>query len=162
MHPTKNTLPNETRSKIIELLQARLADVIDLTSHAKQAHWNVKGPNFIALHELFDQIYGELGEYSDTIAERLVGLGGQAYGTVHEAAKRSALTEYPVDVSAGAKHVDALGDSLATFGKSVREAIDAAGELGDQATADLFTEVSRGIDKSLWFVDAHSVGMEQP
>jgi len=76
MHTTKNSLPEETRRKVVDLLQASLADVIDLTSHAKQAHWNVKGPNFIALHELFDQLYGELGDYADTIAERLFGLGG--------------------------------------------------------------------------------------
>ena len=156
MHTTKNDLPKKTREETIVLLQARLADAVDLATQAKQAHWNVKGRNFIALHELFDQVHGEVEEYGDTIAERLVSLGGQAYGTAREASRRSSLTEYPLEIISGEQHVDALSTVLAEFGKAVRAAIDTAAEIGDQDTSDLFTEVSRGIDKSLWLVEAHS------
>jgi starvation-inducible DNA-binding protein len=156
MHRTKDDLPEATRKKIIDLLQARLADVIDLITQTKQAHWNVKGSNFIALHELFDRIHGEVEEYGDTFAERLVALGGQAYGTVREASRRSSLSEYPVEIVSSEEHVNALSSALAEFGKTVRAAIEAAAELGDQDTSDLFTEVSRGIDKSLWLVEAYS------
>lgn len=156
MHATKHTLPKKTRSKLVKLLQSSLVDAIDLASHAKQAHWNVKGANFIALHELFDQVHADLGGFADLLAERLVILGGQAHGTVREAACASSLAEYPVSASSGAEHVDALSTSLATYGTSLRDAIDAADKLGDQNTADLFTEVSRGIDKLLWFVESHA------
>lgn len=155
MHKTKNTLPDNTRKSVIALLQDRLYDAIDLTSQAKQAHWNVKGANFIALHELFDQIHGEANGHADLIAERLVALGGQAEGTVRVAAAKSALAEYPLEASAQAEHVDALSSALAKFGQLVRDASDTAGDAGDQDTCDLFTEVSREVDKSLWFVEAH-------
>jgi len=155
MFKTKNDLPEATRVKAVELLNARLADSIDLQTQTKQAHWNVKGPNFIALHELFDKINDEVEDYVDDIAERAVQLGGVAEGTARMAAKRSALTEYPANAADGRSHVEALSSALATFGKAARKAIGAANELGDLDTADLFTEVSRGIDKWLWFVEAH-------
>ncbi len=155
MHPTKNTLDAAIRASSIELLQARLADAIDLTAQTKQAHWNVKGPNFIALHQLFDDLHGEMDEHTDTIAERLVALGGQAYGTVRESATRSSLTEYPVEASAGTEHVEALASAFAEFGDKVRRAIDTSADAGDQDTSDLFTEVSRAVDKALWFIEAH-------
>ncbi len=155
MHKTKNDISKETREKLIETLNARLADVSDLKSQAKQAHWNVKGMDFIQLHELFDQVATQAEEYTDLIAERAVILGGTALGTVRVAASNSSLSEYPLEISAGADHVDALSTALADFGKKVRENIDEADELGDMDTADLFTEVSRGIDKLLWFVEAH-------
>jgi len=91
----------------------------------------------------------------DLIAERIVQLGGTAEGTVQVAAKRSALKEYPVHISDEHDHVEALSSALATFGKHVRHAIDQSDELGDRDTADIFTEISRGIDKYLWFVEAH-------
>jgi len=152
---TKNDLPEATRAKVIELLNARLADCKDLETQTKQAHWNVKGPHFIGLHELFDKIHDEVSEYVDEIAERAVQLGGVAEGTARLVAKRSSLPEYPLHIADGHSHVDALSTALATFGKSARKAIDQANELGDLDTADLFTEVSRGIDKWLWFVEAH-------
>ena len=155
MHKTKNDLPKETREKLIETLNARLADASDLKSQAKQAHWNVKGMDFIQLHELFDKVAERAEEYTDLIAERAVILGGTALGTVRVAANNSSLSEYPLEISAGADHVDALSTALADFGKKVRKNIDEADELGDMDTADLFTEVSRGIDKLLWFVEAH-------
>jgi starvation-inducible DNA-binding protein len=155
MFKTKNDLPEVTRVKAIELLNARLADCTDLQTQTKQAHWNVKGPNFIALHELFDKINEEVEDYVDDIAERAVQLGGVAEGTARTVAKRSSLPEYPLTAADGRSHVEALSSALAAFGKSARKAIDQANELNDLDTADLFTEVSRGIDKWLWFVEAH-------
>jgi starvation-inducible DNA-binding protein len=155
MFKTKNDLSETTRGKAIELLNARLADAIDLQTQTKQAHWNVKGPNFIALHELFDKINEDVEDYVDLIAERAVQLGGVAEGTARMAAKRSALSEYPVKTTDGHAHVDALSSALAAFGKSARKAIDDADQFGDLDTADIFTEISRGIDKWLWFVEAH-------
>ena len=155
MFKTKNDLPEATRVKVVELLNARLADCIDLQTQTKQAHWNVKGPNFIALHELFDQINEDVEDYVDDIAERAVQLGGVAEGTARVAAKRSSLAEYPAKAVDGRGHVEALSSALAAFGAAARKGIDQANELGDLDTADLFTEVSRGIDKWLWFVEAH-------
>jgi starvation-inducible DNA-binding protein len=158
MFKTKNDLPEATRVKMIELLNARLADCIDLQTQSKQAHWNVKGQNFIALHELFDKVNEAVEDYVDDIAERAVQLGGVAEGTARMAVKRSSLSEYPANAVDGRSHVEALSSALAAFGKSARHAIDQADEVGDLDTADLFTEVSRGIDKWLWFVEAHLQG----
>lgn len=155
LHNTKIDIAKGKREKIIGILNQRLADASDLKSQAKQAHWNVKGMNFIALHELFDQVATEAEGYTDLIAERITTLGGVALGTVRVAAQNSSLSEYPLEISDGAAHVDALSNALADFGKKVRADIDATDELGDKDTADLFTEISRGIDKSLWFVEAH-------
>jgi len=155
MFKTKNDLSEATRTKVVELLNARLADAIDLQTQTKQAHWNVKGPNFIALHELFDKINEAVIDYVDDLAERAVQLGGVAEGTARMAAKRTSLSEYPSSAVDGPSHVEALSSSLATFGKSVRKAIEASNEFGDLDTADLFTEISRGIDKWLWFVESH-------
>ena len=155
MFKTKNDLPEATRVKVVELLNARLADCKDLQTQAKQAHWNVKGPNFIALHKQFDEINEDVDNYVDEIAERAVQLGGVAEGTARMVAKRSSLPEYPLTATDGRSHVEALSTALAAFGKSARKAIDESNELGDLDTADLFTEVSRGIDKWLWFVEAH-------
>lgn len=158
MFKTKNDIPEATRLKVVELLNARLADCIDLQTQTKQAHWNVKGPNFIALHELFDMINEEVEDYVDEIAERAVQLGGVAEGTARMVAKRSSLTEYPAKVVDGRHHVAALSSALAAFATEARKGIDQANEMGDLDTADLFTEVSRGIDKWLWFVEAHMQG----
>ena len=155
MFKTKNDLPDDTRSKAVELLNARLADAIDLQTQTKQAHWNVKGPNFIALHELFDKINEDAVDNVDEIAERVVQLGGVAEGTARTVAKRSSLAEYPANAVDGRSHVEARSSALAAFGKAARQAIDQANDLGDLDTADLFTEVSRGIDKWLWFVESH-------
>jgi starvation-inducible DNA-binding protein len=155
MFKTKNDLPESTRVKIVELLNARLADCKDLQTQAKQAHWNVKGPNFIALHKLFDEINTDVENYVDEIAERAVQLGGVAEGTARMVAKRSSLPEYPPIATNSRDHVEALSSALAAFGKLARKAIDESNDMGDLDTADLFTEVSRGIDKWLWFVEAH-------
>src|SRR5262245_27781092 len=155
MFTTKNDLPEAIRVKAVELLNARLADCIDLQTQTKQAHWNVKGPNFIALHELFDKINEEVEDYVDEIAERAVQLGGVAEGTARSVARRSALAEYPLKAVDGGGHVEALSSALAAFGTAARKGIDQANDLGDLDTADVFTGISRGIDKWLWMVEAH-------
>ncbi|MBC7900980.1 MAG: DNA starvation/stationary phase protection protein Dps [Saprospiraceae bacterium] len=155
LHNTKIDLAKGKREKLIAILNQRLADAADLKSQAKQAHWNVKGMNFIALHELFDQVSTEVDVYVDDIAERITTLGGTAMGTIRLAAEKSSLSEYPHEISDGADHVDALSSALADFGKKVRSDIDTTDELGDKDTADLFTGISRGTDKLLWFVEAH-------
>jgi starvation-inducible DNA-binding protein len=137
------------------LLDAALADAIDMWTQAKQAHWNVKGPNFLQLHELFDKIASEMYESADTIAERLVQLGGTAHGTVQAVAARTRMTEYPLGAADGKMHVEKLSEALAAFGRHMRKAIDKAAATPDADTADLFTGISRSVDKYLWFVEAH-------
>ena len=155
MHRTKNDLPEKTRTEVVAILNANLANSIDLMHQARQAHWNVKGPTFIALHKLFDEIAAAAGEYMDLIAERVVQLGGTAEGTIQNAAKRSTVKEYPLSISAERDHLETLSSALASYGKGARHAIDQCDELGDKDTADIFTEISRGVDKFLWFVEAH-------
>ncbi len=155
MHNTKNDLAKGKREKVIEHLNARLADAIDLKTQAKQAHWNVKGHHFIALHELFDQVATAVEAHVDLIAERVTALGGTAMGTARVVAQKSSLSEYPLEIFDGTAHVDALSTAMADFGKRIRQNIDDANKLDDVDTADLFTEVSREIDKLLWFVEAH-------
>jgi starvation-inducible DNA-binding protein len=152
---TKNDLPEATRREAIGLLNQRLADCIDLKAQCKQAHWNVKGPTFIALHKLFDDVAGDVENYSDLLAERVVQLGGVAEGTVGVVAERSSLVDYPLAISTGAEHVAALSDALSEFGRAVRVGIEEMNDLDDAGSADILTEISRGIDKWLWFVEAH-------
>ncbi len=152
---TRIDIPEPQREELIALLNARLADCFDLYSQVKQAHWNVKGRDFIQLHLLYDQVAETVLEFVDLIAERATALGGLALGTARMAASSSTLEEYPVDAVDGLDTVAAVADRLAAFGSVSRDAIDAAASLEDQATADLFTEVSRAIDKHLWFVEAH-------
>ncbi|HEU5359269.1 MAG TPA: DNA starvation/stationary phase protection protein Dps, partial [Gemmatimonadales bacterium] len=124
-------------------------------SQCKQAHWNVKGPSFIALHKLFDEINEGVAGYVDLLAERVVQLGGVAEGTVGVVAERSTLLDYPIGLSKGTEHVAALSDALARFGSSLRTGIDEMADLKDPASADILTEISRGVDQWLWFVEAH-------
>jgi starvation-inducible DNA-binding protein len=155
MHDTKNDLPARTRAKVIDALNARLADAIDLGAQAKHAHWNVKGPNFIALHELFDKVAESVEEHIDELAERITALGGTAHGTLAAAARASSLAPYPESITDGLQHVEALASALAQFGKKIRKGIDEAGKQGDADTADLYTGISREADKYLWFLEAH-------
>ncbi len=155
LYRTKNDLPEPDRAEVIDLLNQRLADSINLQTQCKQAHWNVKGPTFIALHELFDQINESVEDYIDLIAERIVQLGGIANGTASVVAARSTLPEYSLVLSTGAEHVAALSDALAAFGRTARHGIDEMDDLDDADSADILTEISRGIDKWLWFVEAH-------
>jgi starvation-inducible DNA-binding protein len=155
LYETKNPLSEATRARAVELMNKRLADCIDLQSQCKQAHWNVKGPHFIGLHKLFDEIYEATEEYVDLIAERIVQLGGIAEGTARVVAERSSLAEYPLVLSSGEEHVNALSDVLAQFSGKARAAIDELDDLGDPDSMDILTDVSRGVDKWLWFVEAH-------
>ncbi len=156
MYETHNDLTPSIRERMIELLNARLADAIDLRTQLKVAHWNVKGPQFIALHKLFDEIVEDADEYVDLLAERAVQLGGIADGTARQVAERSALDEYAATAAgSGQEHVHAVADALAQFGGSAREAIEIAADAKDQDTSDIFTEISRGTDKWLWMVEAH-------
>lgn len=155
MNPTRNDIPASAREKLIPILNARLADAIDLKSQIKQAHWNVKGPQFLQLHELFDGIAGRIDGHVDDIAERAVQLGGTAFGTIRMAAAASSLPEYPANLKDGLAHAAALADRLAIYGAALRAAIDSTAALGDADTADLFTQFSREADKDLWFVESH-------
>jgi starvation-inducible DNA-binding protein len=153
---TKNDIPATARAEVAGLLNQRLADCIDLQTMCKQAHWNVKGPQFIALHKLFDEINDAVEDYVDLIAERITQLGGVAEGTVGAVAERTALAAYPLTISKGEDHVAALSDALAQFGRTARIGIEEMNELEDADSADILTEISRGIDKWLWFVEAHA------
>lgn len=155
MYTTLNSLSNKTRKDIATILQARLSDALDLASQAKQAHWNVKGPNFVGLHELFDKLYAEFNDHGDMIAERLTALGGQAWGTVEAVSVNSGLTRYPLDISAQEDHLEALAKVMGEYCKMVRASSDEVSKIGDEATADLFIEILRAAEKSLWLVEAH-------
>lgn len=155
MYSTRIDLSSDVRTRITTLLNARLADALDLESASKQAHWNVKGPHFIALHKLFDELHSNIEEHVDSIAERITALGGIALGTVQAAARASSLQPYPENIAEGEQHLAALAERLADFGAKVRAAIGQSDEIGDADSADLFTQISRDLDKYLWFVEAH-------
>ncbi len=155
LFPTKNDLPDSIRVEVIPLLNQRLAECIDLQLQCKQAHWNVKGPSFIGLHKLFDEVYEAVEGYVDSIAERIVQLGGIAEGTVGAVEGRSTLVDYPLALATGAEHVAALSDALSGFARAARVGIEEMQELKDADSADMLTEISRGVDKWLWFVEAH-------
>lgn len=154
-YATKIDIPAATREKVIALLNQQLADTFDLFSQIKQAHWNVKGMHFIALHELFDKLAEETEDYIDDMAERATSLGGVAIGTARAAAKVSRLPEFPLDGVPGKAAVEALVERYGILASSTRKAIETSGSLGDADTSDLFTGISRGLDKSLWFLEAH-------
>jgi len=156
MDETENDISKERRSELNTLLNQRPADAVDLQMQMKQAHWNVKGPSFIGLHELFDKVADAVAGYVDEIGERVVQLGGIAEGAVRMAASRTRLPEYPPEIAEGMAHVEGVARALSTFGQKARNTIAEADELDDADTADRFTEISRGIDKWLWFVEAHS------
>ncbi len=155
MYDTENDLSKKGRAELNSLMNQRLASAVDLQMQMKQAHWNVKGPSFIGLHELFDKVDEAVELYVDMIAERIVQLGGIAEGTVRVAAARTRLAEYPLEIADGLAHVEAVSRALSTFGQEVRHTIEQADDLDDADTADMFVEISRGIDKWLWFVEAH-------
>ena len=154
-YETGNDLPATVRTQVINTLNQRLADAIDLSSQVKQAHWNVKGASFIGLHRLFDEMHEAVEGYVDMLAERVVQLGGIAMGTVRMVADRSLISEYPATIADGPLHLNALAGGLAEFGAHIRRTSDEMDDLGDQDSADLCTEVSRGTDQWLWFTEAH-------
>jgi starvation-inducible DNA-binding protein len=148
-------LPADQRGKLVGLINQQLADTFDLYSQVKQAHWNVKGPHFIMLHELFDKLAEGLEDHIDDTAERATALGGTALGTARLTAAGSRLPELPVELVTGLRLVEALVERYAALAASTRAAIEASNQLGDADTADLFTQVSRELDKALWFLEAH-------
>lgn len=156
LHKTNNDTQNNAKAVSMEVLQARLADSIDMALITKQAHWNLKGPQFIGIHTMLDTFRDEQDEYTDMMAERIIQLGGTARGTVQEVNRETNLQPYPTDIYAIADHVKALIERLSAYANSVRKNIDDTDEAGDAGTADLLTEVSRGLDKQLWFLEAHT------
>jgi len=155
LHTTRNNMASNARNVAISLLNARLADGIDLALITKQAHWNLKGPQFIGIHEMLDGFRTEQDDWNDKAAERITALGGTACGTTQVVTKHSSLPPYPTDIYKIADHLAALIDRYAAYANAVRANIDEVDEAGDPDTADLFTEISRGIDKQLWFLEAH-------
>ncbi len=154
-HKTKNDLPSNAKSTVTGILNEALASVIDLSLITKQAHWNLKGPQFIAVHELLDNFRGQLDKHSDTIAERAVQLGGTALGSLQSVSSTTKLAAYPTDIYAIHDHLGALIERYGDVANMIRKAIDGSDEAGDPTTADIFTAASRDLDKALWFLEAH-------
>jgi len=155
MHKTQNDLKSNAKNAMIALLNARLAEGIDLALLTKQAHWNVKGPQFIAVHEMIDGFRTEIDGHVDTVAERIVQLGGTALGTSQAVVKATPLASYPLDIYQTKDHLRALIERYGKAANAVRAAIDEADEAGDKDTADILTAYSRALDKALWFLEAH-------
>jgi starvation-inducible DNA-binding protein len=155
VHTTHNTLPERVRAQSVELLNLHLSAAIDLQGQLKHAHWNVRGTDFIGVHRLFDEIASHAASFADQLAERSAGLGGVAQGTIQLATKRSFLVPYPLDIADTTEHCFAVSATLASFGQSIHQAAGRATQFGDTDTADLFTEVSRGVDQQIWLVESH-------
>jgi starvation-inducible DNA-binding protein len=155
LHKTRIDLKSNTRTTVAALLNARLADAIDLALTTKQAHWNLRGRQFIAVHEMLDVFRNEIDGHVDILAERIVQLGGVALGTTQAVAQASKLKVYPADLIGMADHVAALAERYGDLANATRAAIDASDEAGDAGTADIFTAFSRSLDKALWFLEAH-------
>jgi len=154
-HETRNDLASNSKTTAIQLLNTRLADSIDLALATKQAHWNLRGREFIAVHEMIDQFRGEIDTHVDTIAERIVQLGGVALGSTQAVAGATALEPYPLDISKIEEHLHALADRYGKVANAVRGGIDALDDAGDADSADILTAYSRALDKALWFIEAH-------
>ena len=161
MHNTKNPLDVKIRKSVVDILGHSLADSIDMIYQVKQAHWNVQGPSFIALHKLFDEVAEHMDEFADLIAERIRQLGGTAEGTIQAAVEKTSMPEYPLDLVSGKDHVEQLATAMGHFSNAIRESIIKCDKLGDPTTADVFTEISRGLEKDLWFVESHLLTKEE-
>ena len=154
MYKSPSQLPEDARAQIANALNARLADGLDLHSQIKVAHWNIKGPQFAALHPLFETFAVGLAGYNDEIAERAVTLGARAYGTARHVAKASRLQEYPQDTTRDLEHVRLLAERFENYLAGVRESRAVAEKLGDTDTVDLFTQVATEFEKHTWFLRA--------
>lgn len=155
LHPTRTSLPVATRQAVIQILNQTLADLLDLESQLRNAHWNVRGPHFQPLHALFEELADSVESHVDDLAERLTAFGGRARGSVREAALASRLPELP-EVSEGFALVDALADRFARLAHQVRADVAATAELEDPGTSDLLTGLSQALDKGLWLLEAHT------
>jgi len=160
MLQTRNSLPENVRTKVVEVLQESLYDAIDLLLNSKQAHWNVRGPDFYELHKLFDKVHEVVEEGMDTIAERIGQLGGISEGTSRAVANSSSLSEYPLHAIEEIEHVEALSASMSMFGEILREGIDRTDDLGDAVSSDILIQFARRLDKVLWFVENHLYGRQ--
>jgi starvation-inducible DNA-binding protein len=155
MHRTRNSMPEKKRIELAAMLNQSLADTLDLYNQAKQAHWNIKGQNFIAMHKLLDDLAEGLVEQVDIIAERVTGLGGTAYGTTQHIAQATHLRAYPLDIFAINDHIEHLTQNIAILGEMTRTNIDKTDELDDFGTNDLYIDLIRFLDKYMWFLEAH-------
>lgn len=155
LHATRISLPERERVEIIGILNQLLASTTDLHMQLKQAHWNVKGPEFIALHKLFDDIAEQVEEQVDIIAERITTLGGTALGTLQEAAKNTGLRTYPTNIFSAKDHIEYLTHNIALLGETARTTIKTTEGLGDLVTSELCIELTTVLDKNLWFIEAH-------
>lgn len=153
--PNRHDLPAKTREQMVAILNTTLADLIDLHLRYKQAHWNIQGPHFIALHEMFDMQAGQMPELIDEVAERVTALGGVANGDLRQALEASELGNFPRQGGGHEVFIPAVSDSIAAAAKAVRARIDTASESGDEGTTDLLTGLVRELDKQLWFVESH-------
>jgi starvation-inducible DNA-binding protein len=154
---THVALPAETRKKMADLLNGLLASTLDLHSHAKQAHWNIRGPHFLTLHELFDKLAEQTVEHGDEIAERAGQLGFAVSGTLRQGAAASKLNEYDLEIASGEEHVRRLSQSLGEYEKLLLDGIEKSEEVDDYVTQDLLTKICGEIDKSMWFIESHIV-----
>jgi starvation-inducible DNA-binding protein len=156
LYKTQNDLESNTKTTVIALLNKQLAEGIDLALLTKQAHWNLKGLQFIAIHEMIDGFRTEIDDHVDTIAERIVQLGGTALGTTQAVAKGTSLKPYPTDIHKIKDHLAELIERYGKVANSARSGIDESDEAGDADTADILTAYSRALDKALWFLEAHT------
>jgi starvation-inducible DNA-binding protein len=154
MRTTDNPLPLSARSKIVAILNQRLVESIDLYQQLKHAHWNVRGPGFLSIHELFDQIAESVEVNVDQIAERITALGGVALGTTQVVSKESRLPSYDVDLVNVNDHLKALIKSLAAYLKALRVDTAQIDEL-DSVTTELLNSITEEQEKHLWFLEAH-------
>lgn len=157
MNKTKINLSPKSRKAVIDLLTPFLADALEVQLHAKQAHWNVKGPQFLPLHELFEKVYDQLGEHADDVAERIVQLGGTAEASSRLVAKRTKAPSYPLSITTGKDHVEALSTSVAHLAAFTRKLIDETSDAGDEASSDLVTAMTRELDKLVWLIENHNL-----
>jgi len=155
LHATSISLNIATREAVLPLLQQALFTTIDMKWRLKQAHWNVKGSNFIALHELFDELATEQDAHADELAERMTALGGHPLSDIREVAKHSPLKVTPLEATTPSELLKDLAYAYAAMGEQFRQALDESEKVEDAVTADLFTGMAGTLDMRLWFIEAH-------